>query len=110
LEPASRLEASFCGKCRKQFVPVRAHCSSCRGRTERIYIEGRGKLRTFTTLFVTPDGFTPPLVIGICELDGGLRVLGEIGDYRARESLTVGEPVRVTEKEGKYYLLLERPA
>ncbi len=106
----SRLEASFCGKCRKQFVPVRIHCSTCRGRTERIYLDGRGKLKTFTTLYVTPDGFTPPLVLGICELEGGLRVLGEISDYRLKDSLTIGEIVRVDEKDGKYFFILERNA
>lgn len=104
----TRLEATLCGKCKKQFVPGRAHCSSCRGRTERIYVEGRGKLSTFTTLYVTPDGFTPPLVLGICELDGGPRVLGEILDYRLKDSLEIGETVLVSEKDGKYVFRLER--
>lgn len=106
----SRLEGSFCGKCRKQFVPIRNHCSRCRGRTDRIYIDGRGKLKTYTTLYVTPDGFTPPLVLGICELDGGLRVLGEISDYRLKDSLTIDEPVRVAEKDGKYFIFPDRSA
>ncbi|MBI4177856.1 OB-fold domain-containing protein [bacterium] len=104
----TRLEASICGKCHKQYVPVRAYCSACRGRTERIYVEGRGKLKTFTTLFVTPDGFTPPLVLGICELDSGTRVLGEILDYRLKESLEIDEGVIVSEKDGKYLFRLER--
>lgn len=104
----TRLEASFCGKCRKQFVPVRIHCSSCRGRTERIYLEGRGKLKSFTTLYVTPDGFTPPLVLGLCELDAGLRVLGEISDYRRKDSLVIDETVLVAERDGKYFIRVDR--
>ena len=104
----SHLEASFCGKCRRQFVPVRPHCAKCRGRTERIYLDGRGKLKTFTTLYVTPDGFTPPLILGICELDGGIKVLGEISDYRLKDSLVIDDIVRVTEKDGKYVFRLER--
>ena len=106
----TRLEASFCVKCRKQFVPVRPHCSKCRGRTDRIYIEGRGRLKTFTTLYATREGFTPPLVLGICELDSGLRVLGEIQDYRLKDTLAIDEAVRVSEKDGKYVFHLERSA
>lgn len=102
------LEASFCGKCRKQYIPVRTYCAKCRGRTDRIYLEGRGKLKTFTILYVPPDGFTPPLVLGICELDGGLQVLGEISDYRLKDSLTIDETLRVTEKDGKYVFRLDR--
>lgn len=105
-----QLEASFCGKCRKQFVPVRQHCSKCRGRTERIYLNGCGKLVTYTTLYVTPEGFTPPLVLGICELEGGLRVFGEIQDYRSKDSLEIRENVFVFEKDGKYLFQLERGA
>ena len=104
----TRLEASSCGKCRKQHVPGRVHCSSCRGRTDRIYVEGRGKLKTFTTLFVTPDGFTPPLVLGICELESGPRVPGEILDYRLKDTLEIDEIVLVSEKDGKYVFRLER--
>lgn len=109
------LEASFCAKCRTQYIPVRPYCAKCRGRTDRIYIEGRGKLKTFTTLYATPEGFTPPLVIGICELDstpGGvpLKVLGEISDYRLKDSLTIDETLRVTEKDGKYVFRLDRGA
>ncbi len=105
-----RLEGSFCGKCRKQFVPVRMHCSKCRGRTDLVYLDGCGKLITFTTLYVPPEGFMPPLVMGICEIKGGLRVFGEIHDYRLKDSLEIGEAVFVTEKDGKYFLHLERGA
>lgn len=104
----ARIEASFCAKCRKQFVPIRPHCCYCRGRTDRIYLEGRGKLKTFTTLYATPDGFTPPLVLGICEMDGGLKVLGEITDYRLKDTLAIGDAVTITEKDGKYMFRLER--
>lgn len=104
----TRLEASFCAKCRKQFVPIRIHCSKCRGRTDRIFLEGKGKLKTFTVLWVTPEGFTPPLVLGICELGSGLRVLGEVSDYRQKDSLALDEPVQVTEKDQKYFIRLER--
>lgn len=105
---ATRVEASVCAKCRKYFAPVRIHCALCRGRTDRVYLDGRGKLKTFTTLYVTPDGFTPPLVLGICELEGGLRVMGEISDYRLKDSLEIDEMVSVMEKDGKYVFRLER--
>ena len=104
----TRLEAAVCAKCRKYFAPVRIHCALCRGRTDRVYLDGRGKLKTFTTLYVTPDGFTPPLVLGICELEGGLRVMGEISDYRLKDSLVMDETVSVMEKDGKYVFRLER--
>ena len=106
----TRLEASLCVKCRKHFVPVRNHCSRCRSRTDRIYLDNRGKLKTFTTLYVTPDGFTPPLILGICELESGLKVFGEVTDYRMKDTLAIDETVYVTEKDGKYIFRLERGA
>lgn len=99
-----RLEASLCSKCRRQFVPPRVHCVKCRGQTERIYLHGRGKLCTFTTLYITPEGFRPPLVFGICQLEGGPRVLGSFVDTSVKDSLHIGDPVEVMEKEGKYLL------
>ncbi|MHA1594108.1 MAG: Zn-ribbon domain-containing OB-fold protein [Candidatus Baldrarchaeia archaeon] len=82
----------YCGKCDKYIYPPRNFCPFCGSRNlEWREISGRGKLYAFTT---NPDPILfPPGVLGIVELDEGVKVLSRIdGKY---EDLKIGMPVRL---------------
>jgi len=98
------LLASKCTSCGALQYPPRSDCSRCLGSTfEWVPVTGAGKLVSFTTVYVTPDHFTPdfsetapfscyayqPVPVGIVEMKSGLRVMGWIPGVAA-DALKVG--------------------
>lgn len=98
------LLASRCAGCGALAYPPRSDCSHCYGSTfEWVRLDGVGRLVTFTSVYVTPQHFTPdfgrtapfssyrycPAPVGIVELENGLRVMGWILGA-AKEELHVG--------------------
>lgn len=78
-----RLRYTYCRSCGRGFYPPRTRCVYCGSRdVEERYSSGRGVLREYTIVYQTPAGYTDfsPLVIGLVELDEGLRVLAQIVD------------------------------
>ena len=78
-----RLEAARCRSCSKLAFPPRLVCPSCRGEAfEPIALSERGRLLTWAVLHVAPKGFAgqTPYVVGIVELDAGVRVTAQIVD------------------------------
>lgn len=67
-----RLTGTVCEnrECGQVFLPPRERCVRCSGPTQPRTIEDTGTLLTYTVLQVVPEGFDPPLILGLVELDG----------------------------------------
>jgi hypothetical protein len=98
------LLASKCTSCGAVQYPPRSDCPRCFGTEfEWFPVHGVGKLVSFTSVFVTPDHFTPdlsktapfssygyqPAPVGIVEMEDGLRVMGWVLGLKL-DSLRVG--------------------
>jgi uncharacterized OB-fold protein len=80
---AREIYAYRCRKCGHLHYPYRMVCKSC-GENEHnefdpVPLPRDGKLLTFTELHNLPSDFeVPRLMLGIVELDGGLRITGQL--------------------------------
>ncbi len=78
-----RLEVYRCKKCGKLFFPKRLVCDSCRGREFELVQQClTGKVLTYTVLHSAPPGFKKdmPYIVGVVELDNGVRLTAQIAD------------------------------
>jgi acetyl-CoA C-acetyltransferase len=64
--------------------------------------EGVGILETFTTLYVTPEGFRSPLTLGFVKTEHGEIVMACNPDYRSPKELKIGKKVYFKTREGLY--------
>lgn len=101
----SLLMASRCKKCGTLSFPPRQICASCYGsESEWVELAGTGRLAAFTGIFVAPPemvrqgfGRDNPYVVGVVDLDEGLRAVARIVGVDAKnpETIKVGTPVQV---------------
>lgn len=103
-----RFESTYCASCDELRFPPRERCAGCDSATEWRALSGRGSVYAFTQ---QERGlrFTAPDVLGVVELDEGVRVFGLL--EAPFESLSIGQPVELalrTEAEG-LTLLAFRP-
>ena len=92
-----RLEAGKCTKCGKTFFPPRLVCDACRCREfETVRLPDRGKLVTYTVIRTPPSQFKEqsPYALGLVELEGGVRLMCQIGDCDP-ESLAIDQEVQI---------------
>ncbi len=92
-----RYETAVCTKCGKAFFPPRLVCSKCRGRDfQKGALPATGTVETFTVIRVPPSGFQDeaPYVVGIVQLEGGIRVTAQIADAKPDE-VKIGDTVRI---------------
>jgi len=76
-----RLMAAKCNKCGTVLLPPKPMCTSCLSANLKwIELEGAGKLVSYTVIYVAPEQFQSlaPYIVGIVELETGLRLLGMI--------------------------------
>jgi len=101
-----RLATTRCRGCGSLRFPPRAWCPGCLSEDlEWVTLSGRGRLAAFTTQ-ETAFRFAAPDVIGLVDLDEGVRVLSAIdGRY---EDLSIGEAVSVEFIEVEPGLVLHR--
>jgi len=93
-----RLEAAKCTACGKVNYPPRVVCPACRKTEfETVVLPREGKVVTYTVVRVPPAGFTEqtPLPIALVEIEGGVRLMVQIGDLADPEELEIGMPVRL---------------
>jgi uncharacterized protein len=92
-----KLVLQHCLSCDEfQFYP-RALCAACAGETEWVEASGRGTLYTFTVIRQNrAEAFVrlSPYVVGIVELDEGVRMMSNIVDCEL-DRLEVGMAVEV---------------
>jgi uncharacterized OB-fold protein len=117
------LLASKCAMCGEVQYPPKSDCTQCFG-TEFgwVSVSGTGRLLSYTTVFVTPEHFTPDLTrtapcssyayrpspVGIVEMDNGLRVMGWIRGISA-DAIQVGmrlEPRPEVLRDGRATVIL----
>ena len=74
-----RLLGLKCRGCGAYTVPPKKVCIECASEDlEVVELSGKGKIRTFTVVYVPPEGFEAPYVVGLVELDEGPWVMGNI--------------------------------
>ena len=102
----SRLSTTKCNACGSLRFPPRAWCPDCLGEDLGwVALSGNGTLAAFSTQ-ETAIRFRAPDVIGLVDLDEGVRVLSHIvGDY---EDLSIGQRVTVDFFEAEPGLTLHR--
>ena len=86
------LSTTWCAGCERSFFPPRERCARCGGAVAWRKLSGRGTIYAFTQ---QERGlrFTAPDVIGIVELEEGVRVFGLFEEPFDR--LAIGTPVDV---------------
>ena len=92
-----RLEAGQCTDCGKVYFPPRLVCDACRSRDFTTKeLPRQGTLLTWTVIHVAPTNFDlgTPYVVGIVELEGGVRLTCQVVDCDSEE-LTVQAPVEL---------------
>jgi uncharacterized OB-fold protein len=98
------LAATFCVACDEFGFPPRTRCPRCSGATEWRRLSGRGSVYSFTQQ-TRALRFVAPEVIGIAELEEGVRVFGVF--EAPFETLAIGAPVEVRpRKDGSGLTLL----
>lgn len=92
-----RLEAGKCTGCDKIHFPKRPICSECRGNDhEDIQLSRKGTVVSFSEIHAAPPKFAEqvPYVIGIIELDRGVRISCQIADCHGSD-IRVGAAVQI---------------
>ncbi len=101
-----RLIGVKCKKCGAIYYPPRPVCEKCRSRElEEVELPRRGKLISYAILHDPPIGYRDqaPLIIGIIELENGVRVFAPLTDVDEKD-LKIGMEVeavlrRINRKE-----------
>jgi uncharacterized OB-fold protein len=90
---AGELATTFCSSCDRHVFPPRGRCPDCASSLEWRALSGRGMVYAFTQ---QERGlrFTSPDVIGIAELEEGVRVFGVFDP--ADGTPTIGQPIDVS--------------
>jgi hypothetical protein len=87
-----------CKKCCKVYYPPRKVCRVCGSKElEEVKLSERGKVVTFTVIHTPPVGYEKyaPYVVGVVELENGVRVLSQIVDCKP-EDIAIGTDVEAT--------------
>ena len=92
-----RYEAAKCKNCGKVLFPPRLVCPECHSRQfEKVILNDKGTVETFTVIRVAPSGFTDqvPYPVAIVNLGDGVKILCQIADCEPEE-LKIGMKVRL---------------
>lgn len=68
-----------CKQCGSYTAPPKICCAEC-GSTEVevVQLSGRGEIKTFTVIRVAPDGFNPPYIVAMAEMEEGPWLMGNL--------------------------------
>ena len=107
-----KIMASKCKKCGVVSLPPRQLCIHCYGtEAEWVEVKGEGRLAAFTSIVVAPPimmekGFNRnnPYVVGVVELEGGLKMVARIVgvDAKKPQDVKVGVSLKVDFTAGDY--------
>lgn len=92
---ADELRIQRCTSCRRLRHPWQPACRHCHSLDhDYVVASGRGEIYSFVVHHHPPlPGFEPPFVIGLIEVEEGVRMVGEVVDVD-RSDVHVGMPVR----------------
>lgn len=96
---ALRIPASKCLNCENVIIPRRDLCPYCgpgSSNMTEIDVSNTGQVLTFTSLEMPPEGFEPPVVIALVQLDDGGSILC-LGDKDELEKTVIGSSVSVSQ-------------
>jgi uncharacterized OB-fold protein len=80
-----------CHKCGAYTVPPRKVCSKCHSEdTGVVELSRNGEVRSFTVIYTPAEGFTPPYIVGLIELEEEPWVTANIINW-APEKATMDE-------------------
>jgi hypothetical protein len=85
-----------CGSCGNITFPPKGLCRVCGSRDlAAADLKGRGVIRTFTVVRVAPEGFNPPYIVAMVELEEGPFVIGNLEGVSPDEASMdlMGKPV-----------------
>ena len=89
------LEGQACTACGKVLFPARAACSACRStELERRRLSGRGTVFSWSQASQAPEGFAPPYLMALVELEEGPLVAAQLADVEPEE-VAIGLPVEM---------------
>ena len=91
------IQASICS-CERGFVPIREKCPLCNKTTRTELIEVKGVILSHTTLHSTPEGFDPPIILALVQLEKGVRLL-----CRGNSELPINKEVKVENRGDLYF-------
>ena len=72
------LLTSQCENCGQRYFPRRSQCLKCGAATRDTESGPRGRLFSFTTVYMPTLHFKPPYSVGLVEVGDGLRVFSQI--------------------------------
>jgi uncharacterized protein len=105
-----RLEGQRCAACKALQFPARLMCRKCRGSNlEPHRLSGRGTVFSHSEVAQAPNGFMPPYVVALVQLEEGILVTAQLTDVDAEE-VVIGLPVemvtrRIQEKAPEGYVV-----
>ena len=92
-----------CRQCGDYTVPPQKVCSGCHSEdVEVAELSRRGEVRSFTVIYTPAEGFTPPYIVGLVELEEGPWVTVSIIDVdpaQATMENLIGRKGRIDFKE-----------
>jgi len=91
-----------CNDCGAYTAPPRKVCAECGSENmDVVTLSGKGTIQTFTTIYVAPEGFTPPFVVAMAELDEGPWLMGDVEgiDPEKADMELIGKRVTVGYKD-----------
>jgi uncharacterized OB-fold protein len=93
---AGRLEIQRCTRCSALRYPPGPACPDCHSLGwEPVEVSGRGHLFSYTVVHHPPvPGFDGPAVVGVVELDEGVRLVTNL-DLDPADTPVIGEPLEV---------------
>ena len=100
--PPAMLEGSRCDSCGKHSVPLRPRCPKCGAATREALIEGRGKVLSWTTIHVTPEGVPSPRTVALVGLECGAALLCLVPDNR---TVDIGQTVEIQPIGVSYHIV-----
>lgn len=80
------LEGQVCSACGEAQFPPRARCLACRSEAlEPRRFSGRGKVFSYSEASRAPEGFAPPHLMALVELEEGPMVAAQLTDLEPEE-------------------------
>lgn len=89
-----RLEGTACPACGEKQFPAARRCACGEKNLQPFRFSGRGRLFSFSEIFVAPSGFRGPYTVGLVDLEEGVRLLAQLTDLEPDEP-RVGMPVEM---------------
>lgn len=78
------LEGQVCTACGEAQFPPRARCLACRAEAlEKRRFSGRGTVFSYSEASRAPEGFAPPHLMALVELEEGPRVAAQLTDIES---------------------------